>query len=380
MAAKNVNSDPKNGYLILPKEIVLDIIGYLPEDVNQLRLVNRATNALVGPPRCMVLDKPCQSALLGAVRNAMNASPESVSNLRKLVIVAGDRNRNQIAGFWLLGPGRPGGFPAHDKFLVPAIAGLMTKLNSGFSPRLETIHLDVFSLTEDQRFQLGRLLSRDGTVKWPVSKLSLVGQIHYNFPLTMLVGKVRVLTAVEADCSPSIVSGNVRGNCVLWNGIFAPHAVSLRKAACLFSKRFDSGMLTEAVDQLLCFKQCTNLEWLILRCVPGYPGCGPGLCSPQIHDWTFPMAQAVCEIPSLKRLAMVFHKDPGLGRQWTTRAKQAIHVVMAGAPHLERFLISGPGFEAWEGCRIGSPGEVVIQDRYASWQEQETGWPHTCCR
>ncbi|KAK8091669.1 hypothetical protein PG997_002030 [Apiospora hydei] len=82
MAAKNVNSNPKNGYLILSNEVVLDIISYLPEDVNQLRLVNRATNALVGPPRCMVLDKPCQSALLGAVRNAMNASPDSVSNLR----------------------------------------------------------------------------------------------------------------------------------------------------------------------------------------------------------------------------------------------------------------------------------------------------------
>ncbi|KAK8022612.1 hypothetical protein PG993_013379 [Apiospora rasikravindrae] len=88
MTAEDGSSDPTNGFLTLPNEIALEIISYLPQDaIRQLRLVNRATNVLVGPPRCMVLDKPCQTALLGALMNAMNAPPESVSNLRYVISV-----------------------------------------------------------------------------------------------------------------------------------------------------------------------------------------------------------------------------------------------------------------------------------------------------
>ncbi|KAK7909151.1 hypothetical protein PG985_015029 [Apiospora marii] len=77
-----VSRCPESPFLPLPNEIILEIFSYLPQaSFDQLRLVNRAANALVSPPQRMVLDSPGPSALLKSVTSALNASPESFSKL-----------------------------------------------------------------------------------------------------------------------------------------------------------------------------------------------------------------------------------------------------------------------------------------------------------
>ncbi|KAK7960531.1 hypothetical protein PG988_011745 [Apiospora saccharicola] len=148
-------------FLHLPNEIVLEIFSYLPQSAfDQLRLVNRAANALVGPPRRMVLNSPGQSALLRSVTSALNASPESfsklryaiflsphpygtralvklrrprptrdnltLSDIRKLEIVANDDlDQAKAGGYWLLGPPSTMARLVCDDNLVPAIGMLM---------------------------------------------------------------------------------------------------------------------------------------------------------------------------------------------------------------------------------------------------------------
>ncbi|KAK8109095.1 hypothetical protein PG984_014896 [Apiospora sp. TS-2023a] len=114
-------------FLPLPNEIVLEIFSHLPQSaLDQLRLVNRAANSLVGHPQRMVLNSPGQSSLARAVTTALDSSPEIFSKLRKLVIVVNDDlDQAKAGGYWLLGPPSTMARLVCDDDLVPAIGVLM---------------------------------------------------------------------------------------------------------------------------------------------------------------------------------------------------------------------------------------------------------------
>ncbi|KAK7909150.1 hypothetical protein PG985_015028 [Apiospora marii] len=81
LTVASTEQSPK--FVPFPNELILMIFELLPQHaLRQLRLVNRATNALLPSPPRMILRNPCQNALYEAVTEALNAPPDSIENVR----------------------------------------------------------------------------------------------------------------------------------------------------------------------------------------------------------------------------------------------------------------------------------------------------------
>ncbi|KAK7960532.1 hypothetical protein PG988_011746 [Apiospora saccharicola] len=317
-----MSSSPK--FVPFPNELIRNIFELLPQSsLLQLRLVNRGTKELLPPPQCIALRSPCQNSLLEAVTHALNAPPSSIDDVKKLTIVTTNDRKEKICGFWM--PKPPSLSPRKRRGLVPAVYELMAKLNSGVSPKLTGLHLNVDGLTPGQLTELESLLLEKPEEKWSISTLNLVGNcLARSHPLMALVRKVETLTAVEINYEPCYLPVN-------------QHHLE------------------------------DSIKWS--------------------HSKAVAFVKAICRLPNLKQLAIVFSGYDGFNDKATatSRAKRAIQDVMEGATHLDRFRICGPAdaksnprsFEiCWEGCRTPS-GEVVITEEQTDYsQKGEPGWHH----
>ncbi|KAK7937397.1 uncharacterized protein PG986_014265 [Apiospora aurea] len=311
------------GYLCLPNELVLDIFGYLPQDtLHQLRLVNRATRRLL-PPQRMVLRRRSQHALFDAVAMALNAPPDSIGDLKKLAFAIND-DREEICGYRV--PRRCQTLLQDDK-LVPAVFKLVTKLNSGASPKLRGLQMDASIFTSSQRVDLERLLLENAAQKWSINTLDLVWQRRAGtYLLKALIRKVTVLTAVQTNTPPISLHSSRR--CFLWQDIFSNHATSLQKAGCVFRVEEPPYNLDDTINQIACFKQCPNLKWLVLRSVSGSRSLFSQGDENRCLAWGAQLAEAICQVPSLTQLAIVLSGYVAFGVQASPQARRAIQTVM----------------------------------------------------
>ncbi|KAK8057241.1 hypothetical protein PG996_011178 [Apiospora saccharicola] len=360
-----MSSSPK--FVPFPNELIRNIFELLPQSsLLQLRLVNRGTKELLPPPQCIALRSPCQNSLLEAVTHALNAPPSSIDDVKKLTIVTTNDRKEKICGFWM--PKPPSLSPRKRRGLVPAVYELMAKLNSGVSPKLTGLHLNVDGLTPGQLTELESLLLEKPEEKWSISTLNLLGNcLARSHPLMALVRKVETLTAVEINYEPCYLPVNQH---------------HLEGVSCSIH-----GGMNDAISQTVYLRHCSNLKWLVLN-ERHLKANRDGLDSIKwSHSKAVAFVKAICRLPNLKQLAIVFSGYDGFNDKATatSRAKRAIQDVMEGATHLDRFRICGPAdaksnprsFEiCWEGCRTPS-GEVVITEEQTDYsQKGEPGWHH----